>query len=118
VALAKDAHADVGTRIQAAEALDFPSLLIQKIAEALSHPLSSRKRVHALHDVADLLYSKQDDRYKDAYDRLCGERDAWDERRNGDWDSAYARGYLRVLSELIERNSLWGDRDVDYDDDL
>src|SRR3990170_5418449 len=118
MALAKDARADLGTRIQAAEALDFPSLLIQKIAEALSNPLSSRKRVYALHDVADLLYSKQDDRYKEAYDRLCSERDDWDERANGDWDSAYARGYLRILSELIEQKRLWGDRGVDYADDL
>lgn len=107
----KDSGEDItqileGAKEKLGEPIDYLSLILSKLALALSEAPGSPKRNRELNDLEDLLAPFIDEQFRKESKVLNSERLTWDRAKNGDWNAAYHRGRVKLLMGVMKRNDM------------
>jgi len=94
-----------GAKEKLGEPIDYLSLVLAKLALALSMKPGSTARNFELNDLEDLLFPFLDDEFKKDREQLEGEHAGWTAEK-GDWNSAYQRGRVKILLKVMKRNDM------------
>ncbi|SRR6266487_141623 len=93
-----------GTKEKLGEPIDYLSLVLNKLAFALSLKPGSKQRQLELNDLEDLLFPFLDDTFREEMAKLEGEKAQWNGKPG--WNAAYHRGRVKVLLSVMKRNDM------------